>query len=72
VAGRHYLTKAEINALYFATHQMPRPRGWDDPTPIGRYPCNGPFGMVASLLAVLTAAPTVFPGNRSVRGVVLT
>lgn len=22
VAGRHYLTKAEINALYFATHQM--------------------------------------------------
>jgi hypothetical protein len=26
VAGRHYLTKAEINALYFATHQMKRPR----------------------------------------------
>jgi hypothetical protein len=21
VAGRHYLTKAEVNALYFATHQ---------------------------------------------------
>jgi integrase len=37
VAGRHYLTKAEINALYFATHQMTRPRGWDDPLPIGRY-----------------------------------
>jgi hypothetical protein len=27
VAGRHYLTKAEINDLYFATHSMPRPRG---------------------------------------------
>ena len=37
VAGRHYLTKAEINALYFATHQMKRPRGWDGPIPIGRY-----------------------------------
>ena len=31
VAGRHYLTKAEINALYFATHAMGRPRGWDAP-----------------------------------------
>jgi hypothetical protein len=37
VAGRHYLTKAEINALYFATHKMGRPRGWDSPHPIGRY-----------------------------------
>ena len=37
VAGRHYLTKAEINALYFATHAMGRPRGWDAPLPIGRY-----------------------------------
>jgi len=37
VAGRHYLTKAEINALYFATHMMERPRGWDGPVPIGRY-----------------------------------
>jgi integrase len=37
VAGRHYLTKAEINALYFATHQMNRPRGWDSPFPVGRY-----------------------------------
>src|SRR5262245_12115032 len=36
-AGRHYLTKAEINALYFATHQMNRPRGWDSPSPVGRY-----------------------------------
>lgn len=26
-AGRHYLTKAEINALHFATHQTARPRG---------------------------------------------
>ncbi len=37
VAGRHDLTKAEINALYFATHAMGRPRGWDAPLPIGRY-----------------------------------
>lgn len=37
VAGRHYLTKVEMNALYFATHQIPRPRGWDGPTPVGRY-----------------------------------
>lgn len=28
VAGRHYLTKPEMNALYFATHQMKRLRGW--------------------------------------------
>lgn len=37
VAGRHYLTKAEINALYFATHKMKRPRGWNDSIPVGRY-----------------------------------
>ena len=37
VAGRHYLTKAEINALYFATHQMKRLRGWTAPAPVGRY-----------------------------------
>jgi integrase len=37
VAGRHYLTKAEINALYFATHSMRRPRGWQHPIPVGRY-----------------------------------
>jgi hypothetical protein len=37
VAGRHYLTKAEINALYFATHKMPRPHDWDSPIPVGRY-----------------------------------
>ncbi len=37
VAGRHYLTKAEINALYFATHAMPRPRGWDGLMPVGRF-----------------------------------
>ncbi len=28
IAGRHYLTKTELNALYFATYQLPRPRGW--------------------------------------------
>jgi len=27
VAGRHDLTKPEINALSFATHKMGRPRG---------------------------------------------
>src|SRR5262245_14892152 len=37
VAGRHYLTRPEINALYFATHKMGRPRGWDAPHSIGRY-----------------------------------
>jgi hypothetical protein len=37
VAGRHYLTKAEINALYFATHQMERPRGWHLPISVGKY-----------------------------------
>lgn len=37
VAGRHYLTKAEINALYFATHRMERPRGWCSSIPLGRY-----------------------------------
>jgi integrase len=37
VAGRHYLTKAEINALYFSTHKMQRPRGWDLPFSVGRY-----------------------------------
>ncbi len=37
VAGRHYLTKAEINALYFATYQLKRPRGWSDALPIERY-----------------------------------
>ena len=37
VAGRHYLTKQEINALYFATYQMPRPRGWNHPIPADAY-----------------------------------
>lgn len=37
VAGRHYLTKAEVNSLYFATHSMSRPRGWDSPISVGRY-----------------------------------
>jgi hypothetical protein len=27
VAGRHYLSKPELNALYFATYSMSRPRG---------------------------------------------
>lgn len=45
VAGRHYLTKAEINALYFATHEMPRPRGWRNPVSVGRY---GPANLFVS------------------------
>lgn len=37
VAGRHYLTKADLNALYFATYQMKRPRGWKQHLPVGHY-----------------------------------
>lgn len=37
VAGRHYLTKAEINAPYFATLSLRRPRGWNYSNPVGRY-----------------------------------
>lgn len=37
VAGRHYLGKAEINSLYFATHELKRPRGWSHPFAVGRY-----------------------------------
>jgi hypothetical protein len=33
VAGKHYLTKSEINALYFATHKLKRPRGWTNDIP---------------------------------------
>lgn len=31
------MTKPEINALYFATHQMARPRGWTAPVSVGPY-----------------------------------
>lgn len=37
VAGRHYLTKTEINALYFATYRMKRPHGWRERLPVGQY-----------------------------------
>ena len=37
VAGRYYFTKSELNALYFATHGMKRPRGWEHALPVGRY-----------------------------------
>jgi hypothetical protein len=37
IAGRHYLTKSELNALYFATHLMQPPRGWRRPISIGRH-----------------------------------
>jgi len=36
-AGKHYLTKRELNALYFATYKMQRPRGWTNPIHVGRY-----------------------------------
>ena len=35
VAGRHYLTKAEINSLYFATHDLKQPKGWCHPFSVG-------------------------------------
>ncbi len=34
---KHYLTKSELNALYFATHRMKRPRGWNKTSSIGRH-----------------------------------
>jgi hypothetical protein len=37
VAGRHYLTKAELNAIYFATHYMKPPRGWAKEYSIGLF-----------------------------------
>lgn len=37
VRGRYYLTKAEINALYFATHTMKQPKGWKESNSVGRY-----------------------------------
>ena len=37
VTGRHYFTKAEINALYFATHELKRPRGWSVSIPVGKF-----------------------------------
>ncbi len=37
MAGRHYLTKADLNALYFATYELKRPRGWKQPLTVGHY-----------------------------------
>ena len=37
VAGRHYLTKADLNALYFATYELKRPRGWKQSLTVGHY-----------------------------------
>ena len=37
VAGRQYLSKAELNSLYFATYQMHKPRAWDQPHAVGTY-----------------------------------
>ncbi|MFT5523764.1 MAG: hypothetical protein ACI9HK_001712 [Pirellulaceae bacterium] len=37
IAGRRYLTKKELNALYFATHELRRPRSWTNCVAVGRY-----------------------------------
>lgn len=37
IAGRHYLTKSDLNALYFATYELARPRGWKQPLTVGHY-----------------------------------
>lgn len=37
VAGLHYLTKSELNALYFATHRLRNPPGWTESFPLGKY-----------------------------------
>ena len=29
--------KSDLNALYFATYQLPRPRGWNEPFTVGHY-----------------------------------
>ena len=34
-AGRHYLTKSDLNAPYFATYELKRPRGWKQPFTVG-------------------------------------
>ena len=31
------MTKSELNDLYFATYSMPRPKGWYESAPVGRY-----------------------------------
>ena len=36
-AGRHYLTKPELNALYFATYDIQRPKGWKHELSVGQY-----------------------------------
>ncbi len=37
IAGKHYLTKAEINSLYFATHQMSSHRVWNEAWTVGKF-----------------------------------
>jgi len=49
VAGRHYLTKAELNALYFATYQLPilwRYISWDQCSPDGRQKDRSRWGWI--------------------------
>ncbi|MFC1597330.1 hypothetical protein ACFL5Q_05250 [Planctomycetota bacterium] len=62
VAGRHYLTKAEINALYFASHKMKRPRGWSLPIPLSRF--------VITLRGTPLRAPSLALEPRQVESVV--
>jgi hypothetical protein len=54
VAGRHYLTKSEINAVYFATHRLQRPRGWDS----GRWRKNQPRATIAATTWALQPTST--------------
>ena len=37
VAGRHYLTKSELNSLYFATYQLKSHSSWPHPFTMGHY-----------------------------------
>lgn len=37
VSGRQYLSKAELNALYFATYYLSRPLVWEQPHSLGQY-----------------------------------
>ncbi|QDU89053.1 hypothetical protein Pla175_24390 [Pirellulimonas nuda] len=37
VAGRLYLTRSDLNAFYFATYALERPRGWKQSPTVGHY-----------------------------------
>ena len=70
VAGRHYLTKAEINALYFATHRLQRPRGWDQSVSVGRYcarrsSCSSTMALTPERFGLASQAMNQSFGNTS-------